>query len=338
MPLLKNEFTIGMPHMVPGQLSEVELVKFIGDFQWLAISKSLNVPAKDIVNDIGERLYASFINLDLDLGGRTFSSFKEGAHIRVKHRAQFFARRFAEGFFYFDDKEFPDATLEEVSARDDLRQCATPWIYLTNALVTRETSNLRLRTFAPSTEVPDAACTQREPDGLADQKRVQSTNVIPFPEYPNSNLIEGTSTEPFTYPIVPESDLNGAGLLYFARYIAVMNYGERHFLQNRLPLPVSTGLIRFLSTEKRRIFYFANADETDNIAIYVSVRVSPVDESTVVDKTQCARLRFVFSTDLYRVSDGTLMAKSVASRVLGVPWSAKGIVTEAERLQLQLGV
>ena len=157
MPLLKNGFTIGMPHMVPGQLSEVELIKFIGDFQWLAISKSLNVPTKDIVNEIGERLYASFINLDLDLGGRTFSSFKEGAHIRVKHQAQFFARRFAEGFFYFDDKEFPDAALEEVSTRGDLRQHPTPWIYLTNALVTRETSNLRLRTFAPSTEIPRAA-------------------------------------------------------------------------------------------------------------------------------------------------------------------------------------
>ena len=28
------------------------------------------------------------------------------------------------------------------------------------------------------------------------------------------------------------------------------------------------------------------------------------------------------------------MAKSVASKVLGIPWGAKGIVTEAERLQL----
>jgi hypothetical protein len=45
-----------MPHMVPGQLSEVEMLKLLGDCQWQGISTVLGTPTEGIVNDQGERL------------------------------------------------------------------------------------------------------------------------------------------------------------------------------------------------------------------------------------------------------------------------------------------
>ena len=74
------------------------------------------------------------------------------------------------------------------------------------------------------------------------------------------------------YRIVPESDLNGAGLVYFARYEAMMNYGERLFLGERLALPISAELVSYLSTEHRRAFFFANASPDDTVDVRVSSR------------------------------------------------------------------
>ena len=44
------ELTIGMPHMVPNRLSEVELLKCLGAFQWASIATKLGRQSRAIVN------------------------------------------------------------------------------------------------------------------------------------------------------------------------------------------------------------------------------------------------------------------------------------------------
>lgn len=337
MSWLESSFTVGMPHMVPDQLSEVELLKYLGDRQWEAISSILGVPPKEIVNDLGERLYASFINIEVDLGGKSLFELGEGKTIQVRHRARMYARRFVEGFLCFDDEEIPDSLLTDIESRDDLAKLGRPWVYLTNAFVTRETSNLKLRTFAPSAAGAEGS-TEAKPLGIDDHEQVQKTGAVEFPGWKEAKPLPVADGEPVLYPIVPESDLNGAGLLYFARYVAIMNYGERVFLQRHLPLPVSSGLVRNLTTERRRIFYFGNADENDSVRIFVSARAISVDDGEGDSTTRCVPLKLFFETSLYRESDGGLMAKSVVCKSLDIPRRMKSVVREAGRLALSWGI
>ena len=48
-------------------------------------------------------------------------------------------------------------------------------------------------------------------------------------------------------------------------------------------------------------------------------------------------LKLQFRIDLYRASDGTLMASSLVRKSLNVPGSAKSVLAEAERLLRRIG-
>jgi len=114
--------------------------------------------------------------------------------------------------------------------------------------------------------------------------------------------------------------------------VAIMNYGERRILRERGSTPISAPLISHLSTERRRIFYVANADVNDSIRVQSSVFVTSCAAEPATDPTVSLPIRFHFVTDLYRVSDGALMAKSVVRKALCIPNRAKNLVYEASRL------
>ena len=139
--------------------------------------------------------------------------------------------------------------------------------------------------------------------------------------------------EPIAYEVVPENDLNGAGLLYFARYVAITNYAERLFLLRQLERPFSAPLSRFLSCQRRRTYYFANADPGDFVQVHCSAAL--VDEDRPArerDPLRSTMARFVFRFELYRQSDGVLMACSAVTKCLTIPNRMKALQAEARRL------
>ena len=141
---------------------------------------------------------------------------------------------------------------------------------------------------------------------------------------------------PLEYRILPESDLNGAGLLYFARYLAIANYGVRLFLSEQQTRPVSSPLIECLSTERLRICYFQNADAFDSVRIFVTAWLDPEAPAPAPSSGSRVAARFSFDVDLYRASDGVLMASCRLARSLRVPDREKALVYEAERLLSRL--
>ena len=153
---LDYEFTVGLPHMLPNRLSEVELLKWLGAFQWDSIASRLGRRSSAIVNGQGERLYASFVDVELSFPpALPLESFEEGARVSVRNRVSAYARRFVEGMFVFDVAPIPVEETEAITTREELARCGRPWCYLTNAFVARAGSNSRLRVFEP--EGMDAA-------------------------------------------------------------------------------------------------------------------------------------------------------------------------------------
>lgn len=332
-------FTLGMPHLAPCELSEVELLKHLGNSQWEALAAVLGVPSPQIVNDQGERLYASFLSVDLCLGRRPLQTFVEGARLHVRHRAQLFASRFAEGILCFDDEDIPQSELDALMDPSARKASSRPYATMTNAFIARTGTNLRLTTFAPvGAPTEGEGVTHTMPLGIREHEQVQRSGQLPEEALPREVHVPSETVGPVGYPILPEGDLNGAGLLYFARYVAMMNYAERLFLTRRLFRPVSAKLARRLTTEHRRILYFANADESDTVDVYVRAFASAETDDAQSDALHETPLRFRFFFELYRRSDGILMACSSVRKLLRIPRRQKALMAEASRLAVRLGL
>jgi probable biosynthetic protein (TIGR04098 family) len=336
-PVATSRLTLGMPHLAPEQLSEVELLKYAGDFQWQQIGSLLRCAPHKLVNDAGERLYSSFINVESSFFPGSISQFQEGDVLHFSGTVRFYAKQFVEGWVLLGRNEQPgDDQVGAARTKSDLAGCGRPWIYMTNALIARMGENVRLKVFRPAgiqhIDVPEAP---EKPVGLSEHERVQETGDIePWGEEETLLPIRPIDNTPVTYRIMPENDLNGAALLYFARYVAMMNYAERIFLLRRLERPFSSHLTQFLSTESRRTYFFANAAPTDRVMVRCSAAlVDQQEPPPITDPTRTNLMRFVFDFELYRHSDGVLMAKSRARKCLTIPNRIKSLRAEALRFQ-----
>jgi len=337
-------FVVQMPHLAPGEkLSEVEFLKLLAAYQWEAIARALGRRPSKIVSDGGERLYGSVIDTELCFAeGYGQERLGEDAEIHVHNRVRFFARKFVEGLFVIDDKPVAPSVLEKIDQRADLPACGLSWGCMTNAFIARAGENTRLKVFQPAgAEDLDLPELSTPPFGITEQGRVQASGEIQplAPGETGGRPLVAARGEPIVYTIVPESDLNGAGLVYFARYEAMMNYGERVFLMERLARPLTRDFVAFLSTEHRKVFFFANASPSDSVEIHVSARLQARSEFTQPAASTGLRvpLKLLFRIDLYRSSDKMLMASSLVRKSLNVPGGAKAVLNEAERFLRHLG-
>lgn len=331
------DFVVQMPHMAPGEkLSEVEFLKILAAYQWESIARGLGRRPPEIVNAQNERLYGSVIDVELCLSDRhSFDILGEDVRVHVENRVTFYAKRFAEGLFVIDDREVDPSLLESLQTRKDLRRFGGSWACMTNAFIARAGGNVRLKVFQPrgadAEGVPELA---EVPLGIVEQGRVQRTGEIESVDDGSGVVLDDREGSPIVYEIVPESDLNGAGLVYFARYEAMMNYGERRFLCEHLAVPISTELVSYLSTERRRAYFFANASASDTVRVQVAARLLTPDAYPAPPASLAYRipLKLAFRIDLYRESDGVLMASSLVKKALNVPGNAKAVLAETERL------
>ena len=331
------ELTIGMQHMVPNRLSEVELLKWLGAYQWEAISRALGRPENAIESAQGDRLYASFVDVELCFPpARPLDAFDEGTRLVIHNRVRSYASRFVEGLFAFDSEPIAEATLAAVSSRTDLVALPHPWASLTTAFVARAGSNSKLKVFEPiGMDVAAMPVAEDRLAGITDHQAALSTGQLPSLVGGEALPIPAPGGNEVLYEIMPEHDLNGAGLLYFARYVAMMNYAERILLSERLARPLSRQLVECLAVERRRVFYFTNADAGDRVRIFVDAAFVPPTAVVGAGKRRSLG-QLVFRLDLHRASDGALMASSVASKSISVSGSERAVVSEVDRLRARL--
>ena len=75
---------IGMPLTGRNNLAETPLLQYLGDQRWRQISEVVGVPSRDIVDETGERLYATFFFVEVAFpAGRPMSSFGENDRFTV---------------------------------------------------------------------------------------------------------------------------------------------------------------------------------------------------------------------------------------------------------------
>ncbi len=146
--------------------------------------------------------------------------------------------------------------------------------------------------------LPDSVTLHRE-------ARARRRFFEPFPG--DVPLFEGERT--VTHELDTDRDLNGAGLVYFANFIAFIDRAERTLL-GALPDPVPAPILDARSTYRRMIGFYGNARGNDQLWISCSAHSRPYlgsDLESTVD--------FGFDCSIRRASDGKEIVLSSCRKI-----------------------
>lgn len=251
----RRGYILNMPQMALSGLSESWLFKELGDMHWSMITRGLGCPSSELKDGAGDRLYATFTRISVALD-RPLAGYRENAPFALKGSIS----RFGAGVF-FSDVEIGTGGRARIMSSFSRRGEAD--------------SNMSLLKGQPDIP-PDCAIA-----ALAEQPEFGEEYRARRSARPSSPLFE---TE---YEIIPQHDINGVGLLYFAAYPIIADICEmRHG---------GTEIAYRHSTRKRDVFYFSNCDPHETVIH--RLHVWQADETG---------LRI--ESSLSRKADGALMA------------------------------
>lgn len=242
-----------MPQMAMGGLSESWLFKELGDMHWSMITEGLGAPSSDLLDGSGNRLYATFTRIAIST--QPLASYRENSSLLL--RTSSFAR-FGAGMFFSEIDIAP----------------GTGRARLMSSFASREESGVNASLQKGQPSIPsDCTIPQLESYPVfAEEYRARRRHV------PAETIFEDE------YAIVPQHDINGVGLLYFAAYPIISEICLSRFKDQR----------QFSATGKD-IFYFSNCDDDETILFRLHTWT---EGSNVVEGDM----------SLSRKSDGVLMA------------------------------
>lgn len=270
---VERNFLVNMPQMAMGGLSELWLFKEVGDLHWTLLENGLGRPSSQIQDANGERLYATFTRIRLQSSLR-LSEVRENSAVNATGNMA----RFGGGLFF-----------SEIAMRTGSEQISVK-IASSFTMRSSTSSNASLSkgqpVISPDCPIPNL----KEVPAIAMEHREMKA----FAETPFLHSVE--------YSIVPQHDINGVNLLYFAAYPAINDICEARCTSNAIDWSMNT------SITARDISYYANCD-ADDIITYRLHTANAVDQKLILVST------------LSRKSDGKLMAAIRTEKALKNPGS-----------------
>jgi probable biosynthetic protein (TIGR04098 family) len=235
---------IGMPQMAANGLSENWLFRYCGDLHWQELCKSMGVLSRDLTNDAGERLYATFVAI-----AARYS--KPLAHVCENDEFDAAASigRFGQSFFH------GVAVLSNPAV--ELR------LEMVTAFVARSRADANeLRKSVPAAGLASNAAEMSEIPSLLQLSQAMRYDRIGQYSILDETLDLQAGSAGFFRDCEPSPyiDFNGANLLYFAAYPTLCDSLERLII-NRSDLAIdSRDWALATSTIARDIYYLKNAD------------------------------------------------------------------------------
>jgi acyl carrier protein len=312
---LESDFEISMQLLGMNGLSETPLIAKMLDLRWQHMTALSGVRTRDIVDEAGERLYAAVFFVETRFpNARALGTFGENDRVSVVSTLARFGTTLLDGRHYVFPYEAPASS--KVPPRDDTDALARgiPWVRISNTFVKKWDGGGWLKKSRPAapgfTRIPQIA----EPPSSYEEcttirERGHAFDVPPsyVPLTPEPVTVE--------YPIVPDRDMNGVGLLYFAVYPTIMDVAERRVLASAGPLALEPELIDRRTLVHRKIAYFSNADANDTLEVSLRVFVENPFLAGVADPAM-APIRLHEEIRIHRRSDQRLMAISGARKVI----------------------
>jgi probable biosynthetic protein (TIGR04098 family) len=224
-----------MPQMALAGLSEAWLFKELGDIHWAMITDFLKSPSSAISDDAGDRLYATFTRISIDVQPQ-LRAFLENDPLAINSRLE----RYGASFFFGHH-----------DALSDRARCSATTMS-TFAKYGERGTNTSLMKGSPTLVDADAlpSLTEFPAYGLEYRQRRASER--------DDCLFE------CEYEILPPHDINGVGLLYFAAYPVIFDLCLERY--------EGKGFLMAHSTVRKDVLYFANSEPTDTLVFRLHAR------------------------------------------------------------------
>jgi probable biosynthetic protein (TIGR04098 family) len=283
------DLTLGLPHTNHRFFSEHHLLKYAGHFQWNAIASALERPLSQLRTARGEEVYASFYFVHVRIpAGKPLESFRLDDSLRFAVLLRGYKNVAFEGKILFDRiGELAMGDLEAWALGNE-PPAHVPSLRFANMFITPSKGNASLRIA-----VPAGTDLGKLPILPNDENPYQLTRSAvehgTFGLFDESWSLHGTHRHSFAIDV--DRDTNGAGLVYFANYVAFMDTAERLTLAS-LGITERRGQpILHRSLRERITGYYGNADPSDSLDVGVSLFLSPSEENRLGFRTTIHRQR-----------------------------------------------
>jgi probable biosynthetic protein (TIGR04098 family) len=274
---------IGMPQLGPYGLSENWLLRHLGDLHWQIICDALGEVSRDVRDEQGNRLYASFIRVTWT-ALQPLSRFGESDSLSGSMEMV----RYGDGLFD------SNTTLRVAEASISVRMASL------FSRREKEDSNDRLLPASPllpaGCAIPDIEVV---PGYLSDHRLLRTGRLATLHLQGETFDLAEAPAETVRYPINGYFDFNGANLLYFASYPSIAD-----ICLSRSEAAKSVGFEHFVtkcSPTARDVFYFGNANLNDSIDCSIALR-------------QGTENRLRCQVDMTRTSDGLRIGRQFVVR------------------------
>lgn len=291
---LKRDYSLNIPQMLYGRMSENWLLKELGDIHWEMISKGLGAPSDAIFDSNGERLYASFVRIQWSCQNNIgLKSFVENDQTTIESCIeQYRTKMFLSNGTVKNvtrDSTLQTSMISIFSARknDDNQNLVkgTP--------IQKEDSKVPLLQIIPK-YVKAFFNVKNHISSLSNEE--ETSNKHSFYDTEFTILAEPLFTR--TYEVEPYDDINGVGLLYFASYPNISDKCERHFFEEHILIEnEKINWAIHATCIARDIHYYGNANPNEKLRYQL-------DQALLEDD-----LTVRLTSSLYRENDGQIIAK-----------------------------
>jgi probable biosynthetic protein (TIGR04098 family) len=277
------DLVLGLPHTNRGGLADHLLLAHAGHFQWTSIARTIGLPLSDLRTLTGGLVYGTFYFIEERFPpARPISSFKLDDTLRFGVFLRAFKSMAVEGRIVFDHAVRVQPILDRGDDwPGDAAVAEHPSIRFGNIFITPERGNSALRVAPPSNA--DFSAFPPLPN---DENPYQLTRAAEASG--DLGLFDeawvGMDLHPtfdVSYTIDADRDTNGAGLVYFANYVAFMDAAERQALTANLARPLAPAAIAERALVRRLVAFFGNVDVDDTIRTRVSLFERPGDTRTI---------------------------------------------------------
>jgi probable biosynthetic protein (TIGR04098 family) len=253
----RYELVLGMPHTNHRGFAEHLALAQLGHLYWASIAQAIGCPLSALRSRTGDEVYATFYFIEETFpDGALLDTFRQDDALAIEVRLRTFKGLSVEGEITFDDTRRPRG-----AGGDDV-----PRVRLASIFITPAAGNSALRIAVPS---------NGDFSGIPPLPPADNPHHITKPAEESGELgLLGSEWEPAPgdpveerRAIDPDRDSNGAGLVYFANYVAFMNRAERAAMSGA-GLPEGDVLNR--AVRARRIAYYGNAGITGHLETRVT--------------------------------------------------------------------
>jgi probable biosynthetic protein (TIGR04098 family) len=278
-PAIKNvsvskQVEITMPQMANSALSENWLLKELGDLHWRLLSDGIEQKSSEFKDEMGNRLYATFIRICYLLSN--LKSFQENEKIDFAGRI----------------KRFGNSTyLSHINGENENHFIKAN--LMTTFSVRSADDNSKIEKSNPVENINHIEEINSIPNFLSDYRLLRKTLVDTWQLSEFTFPVSKETIFESDYKINPYYEINGVGLLYFAVYPIISDFCTTDFYKNKFD---NHDWFKNFQTTHRDINYFANCNAEDKIVF----QLNNFEQKESSIKTV---------TTLYRQSDKTMLAK-----------------------------